>query len=92
MKTLLITTLTTALLSFNSFADTTTDIKNIAKILIKDSMHQMNTQFTTSIKGDIDSSLNMTRMSFDIQSPVLLAKVGDKISIEQKHTAQAADE
>ena len=92
MKTLLIATLTTALLSFNSFADTTTDIQNSANTMVKNSIQQMNRQFTTSLTNEIKNSLSHTRWNAHNTSPVLIVKANNKKFIETKHTAKAADE
>ena len=92
MKTLLITTLTSALLSFNSFADTTNDIKNIANTMAKDGIQQMNTQLNTSLRSDIKSSFNIVNMKANSATPVLLAKVANENSRQEKNTVQAADE
>ena len=92
MKTLLIATLTTALISFNSFADTTTDIKNIANTMVKESIVQMNKQFTTRFTNEIKNSLSHTSWNFYSTSPLLLVKTYNQKFSETKRTAQAAGE
>jgi len=92
MKTLLIVTLATALISFNSFADTATDIQNSANTMVKKSIEQMNKQFTVRLSNEIKNSLNNTGWNIYRTSPVLVVKTNNKKFIETKHTAQAADE
>jgi len=92
MKTLLIATLTTVLISFNSFADSTTDIQNIANTLVKESMQQMNKQFTNRLTIEIKNSLHHASFNVFNTSPVLVVNTYHKKFIETKHTAQAADE
>jgi len=92
MKTLLITTLTTALLSFNSFADMTTDIKDMASIIAKEGLQQMNTQLTNTLQGDIKNSLTIAGVPVNIKAPVLLVKAANQNRTQTKASAQAADE
>ena len=96
MKTLIITTLTSALLSFNSFADTTSDINNIASMMAKDGLQQMNVQLTTNLQSDIQNALNVAGMHITMKvnskTPALLAKVTNKNRHQVKNTVQAAAE
>ncbi len=92
MKTLIIATLTTALISFNSFADTGTDIQNSANAMVKKSIQQMNKKFTTRLTNEIKNSLSHTLWNAHNTSPVLIVKANNRKFIETKHTAQAADE
>ncbi len=92
MKTLLVTALTTALLSFNSFADTTTDIKDMAATMAKEGLQKMNVQFNNNLQGDIKNSLNFVAMKINTDTPVLLAKNMHKNSVQNKAPIQTADE
>jgi hypothetical protein len=91
MKTLLLATLTTALISFNSFADSTTDIQNMANTMVKENILQMNKQFTIRLTNEIKNSLNRTSLYFDNTSAVLLVKTNEKSNRPTKHTATAAE-
>jgi hypothetical protein len=92
MKTLIIATLTTALISFNSFADTTTDIQNSANIMVKKSIQQMHKTFTTRLANEIKNSLSHTLWHAHTDSPVLIVKANNKKFRQPKHNVQAADE
>jgi hypothetical protein len=91
MKTLLITTLTTALLSFNSFAGDTADIKNMASLMAKTGLHQLNTQLTINTKAKTQQAI-MTLALTTNNAPILVAKISDKNNAQIKHTAQVMDE
>jgi hypothetical protein len=92
MKTLLITTLTTALLSFNSFADNTTDIKTIANLMVKTGIEQLNTKLTSSVKDKVQPDITMSALANNKYSQILVAKLSNKKGNQQKNTVQAADE
>jgi hypothetical protein len=92
MKTLLITTLTTALLSFNSFADNTTDIKTIANLMVKTGIEQLNTKLTSSVKDKVQQDITMSASANNKYSQILVAKLSNKKGNQQKNTVQAADE
>jgi hypothetical protein len=91
MKTLLITTLTTALLSFNSFAGDTADIKNMASLMAKTGLHQLNTQLTINTKAKTQHAI-MTLALTTNNDPILVANISDKNNAQIKHTAQVMDE
>ncbi|MFT6207021.1 MAG: hypothetical protein ACJA0T_000925 [Colwellia sp.] len=91
MKTLLITTLTTALLSFNSFAGDTADIKNMASLMAKTGLHQLNTQLTINTKAKTQQAI-MTLALTTNNDPILVANISDKNNAQIKHTAQVMDE
>jgi hypothetical protein len=88
MKTLLLTVLTTALLSFNSFADSTSDIQNVANEMAKENLQQMNATLTTSIETDIKMPFNFTRLVKNIEP----AELNNKKSMNLKNITQASDE
>lgn len=92
MKTLLLATLTTALISFNSFADSTTDIQNMANTMVKENILHMNKQFTIRLTNEIKNSLSRTSIYFDNTSAELLVKTSEKNIRPTKHTATAAEE
>ncbi|MBA6355404.1 MULTISPECIES: hypothetical protein [unclassified Colwellia] len=92
MKTLLITTLTTALLSFNSFADNTTDIKTIANLMVKTGIEQLNTKLTSSVKDKVQPDITMSALANNKYSQILVAKLSNKKGTQQKNTVQVADE
>jgi hypothetical protein len=92
MKTLLITALTTALLSFNSFADNTTDIKTIANLMVKTGIEQLNTKLTSSVKDKVQPDITMSALANNKYSQILVAKLSNKKGTQQKNTVQAADE
>jgi uncharacterized protein YbbC (DUF1343 family) len=92
MKTLLITTLTTALLSFNSFADNTTDIKTIANLMVKTGIEQLNTKLMSSVKDKVQPDITMSASVNNKYSQILVAKLSNKKGNQQKNTVQAADE
>jgi hypothetical protein len=92
MKTLLITTLTTALLSFNSFADNTTDIKTIANLMVKTGIEQLNTKLASSVKDKVQPDITMSALANNKYSQILVAKLSNKKGTQQKNTAKAADE
>jgi hypothetical protein len=92
MKTLLITTLTTALLSFNSFADNTSEIKVMANQIAKEGLQQLNTELTISSKAKAQNHLNTLALTADSKSFVLVAKVAENKRFHVKSTIQAADE
>jgi hypothetical protein len=92
MKILLITTLTTALLSFNSFADNTTDIKTIANLMVKTGIEQLNTKLTSSVKDKVQQDITMSASANNKYSQILVAKLSNKKGNQQKNTVQAADE
>lgn len=91
MKTLLLATLTTALISFNSFADSTTDIQNMANTMVKENILQMNKQFTIRLTNEIKNSLSRTNIYFDNTSAVLLVNTSEKSIRPTKQTATAAE-
>jgi hypothetical protein len=91
MKTLLITTLTTALLSFNSFAGDTADIKNMASLMAKTGLHQLNTQLKINTKAKTQQAV-MTLALTTNNDPILVANISDKNNAQIKHTAQVMDE
>jgi hypothetical protein len=92
MKILLITTLTTALLSFNSFADNTTDIKTIANLMVKTGIEQLNTKLASSVKDKVQPDITMSALANNKYSQILVAKLSNKKGNQQKNTVQAADE
>jgi hypothetical protein len=92
MKTLLITTLTTALLSFNSFADNTTDIKNMASLMAKEGLHQLNEQLSINSKATAQQYLNTFDLATNSNYSMLITKVAHKNRVHEKNTIQAAEE
>lgn len=92
MKTLLITTLTTALLSFTSFADNTSDIKYMASELAKEGIQQLNTQIAISSTAKNQRYLNTFALTSNNKTLFLIAKVVNDKNFHAKNTVQAADE
>lgn len=92
MKTLLITTLTTALLSFNCLADNTSDIKNIASLMVKQDLHQLNTQLTRNSKTGIRQILKTPVLSQINTNGVLVVSVEKNSQIQAKNVTQANGE
>jgi hypothetical protein len=92
MKTLLITTLTTALLSFSSFADNTSDIQFTASQIAKEGLQKLNTQLALSASVKTQNYLNTLALTTDSKSFVLVAKVPKNQRFHTKNTIQAADE
>jgi hypothetical protein len=92
MRTLLITTLTTALLSFNSFAGDTADIKNIASLMAKTGLHQLNTQLTINTKAKTQQAIMTLALTTNNNAPILVANIPNKNNAQIKHTAQVMDE
>ena len=90
MKTLLITTLTTALLSFNSFADNTTDIKTMASLMAKEGQHQLHTQFIVNSAVKVPQYLKVPVLTIN-NSQALVKKVINKNSVQAKNSIQATD-
>jgi hypothetical protein len=92
MKTLLITTLTTALLSFNSFADNTSDIKVMANQIAEEGLQQLNTQLANSSTAKAQNYLNRLFLTTDSKSFILVAKVDRNQHFQKNSPVQAADE
>ncbi|TWX55248.1 hypothetical protein [Colwellia hornerae] len=92
MKILLITTLTTALLSFNSFADNTTAIKDIANLMAKAGIQQLNTKLIINSKNKVQPDITISTLASNKHSQILVAKLNNKNGTQQKNTVQAADE
>ena len=92
MKTLLITTLTTALLSFNSFADNTSDIRYMASEIAKEGIQQLNTQLAISSTAKNQQYLNLFTLTPNNKTLFLIAKVENDKSFHVKNTVQSADE
>jgi len=92
MKTLFIITLTTALLSFNSFADNTSDIKIMASQIVEEGLHQLNTKLSISSTAKKLNYLNSLSVTTNSKSFVLVAKVPKNERFHTKSTIQAADE
>jgi uncharacterized membrane protein len=91
MKILLITALTSVLLSSNSFADTTSDIKSAASMMAKDGLRRVNMQLATHLQSSTQVSFNVTSMSMNGKTQVLLAKA-ENTKHQIKSAVQAADE
>jgi len=91
MKTLLITTLTTALLSFNSFAYNTTDIKSMASQMAKEGQHQLNTQFTVNLKVKVPQYLKAPALTINNTSQASMKETINTNSIQAKNSIQATD-
>ncbi|MBA6232368.1 MULTISPECIES: hypothetical protein [unclassified Colwellia] len=92
MKTLLITTLTTALLSFNSFAGDTADIKNMASLMAKTGLHQLNTQLKINTKAKTQQAIMTLALTTNNNAAILVANIPTKNNAQIKHTAQVMDE
>lgn len=92
MKTLLITTLTTALLSFSSFADNTSDIQFMASQIAEEGLQQLNTQLALSSSAKTQNYLNTLALTTDSKSFILVAKVAKNQRFHTKNNIQAADE
>jgi hypothetical protein len=92
MKTLLITTLTTALLSFNSFADNTSDIQYVANQIAAEGLQQLNTQLAVSSTDKTQTYFNTLALTTDSKSSILVAKVAKTKRFHKKNIIQAADE
>jgi len=92
MKTLLITTLTTALLSFNSFADNTSDIQIMASQIAEKGLLQLNTKLDISSSVKAQNYLNTLALTTESKSFVLVAKVVKNQRYQTKNTIQAEDE
>jgi len=89
MKTLLITTLTTALLSFNSFADNTENVQYVASQIAEEGLQQLNTQLALSSTAETQDYLNTLALTADRKSFVLVAK---SQRFHTKNTIQSEDE
>ncbi|MBA6303206.1 hypothetical protein [Colwellia sp. MB02u-14] len=92
MKTLLITTLTTALLSFNSFAGDNADIKNMASLMAKTGLHQLNTQLKINTKAKTQQAIMTLALTTNNNAAILVANIPTKNNAQIKHTAQVMDE
>jgi hypothetical protein len=92
MKTLLITTLTTALLSFNSFADNTSDIQIMASQIAEKGLLLLNTKLDISSSVKAQNYLNTLALTTESKSFVLVAKVAKNQRYQTKNTIQAEDE
>jgi len=92
MKTLLIITLTTALLSFDSFADNTSDIKVMATQIAEEGLLQLNTQLAVSSTAKTLNRLNTSFLTTDSKSFVLVAKVEKNQRLQKNNAIQAAVE
>jgi hypothetical protein len=92
MKTLLITTLTTTLLSFSSFADNTSEIQFMASQIAEEGLQQLNMQLALSSSAKTQNYLNTLSLTTDSKSFVLVAKVAKNQRFHTKNTIQAADE
>jgi len=90
MKTLLITTLTTALLSFSSFAYNTTDIKSMASQMAKEGQQQLNTQFTVNLKVKVPQYLKAPTLTIN-NSQALVKEIINTNSVQAKNFIQATD-
>ncbi|NQZ89060.1 MAG: hypothetical protein HRT54_15900 [Colwellia sp.] len=92
MKTLLITTLTTALLSFNSFADNTANIQYAASQIAEEGLQQLNTKLALSSTVESQDYLNALALTADKKSFVLVARVAKSQRFHTNNTIQSEDE
>ena len=92
MKTFLITALTTALLSFNCFADNTFDTKDMAGLIAKEGLQQLNVQLANTANNTALPSLEVPILATNYKPTVLLAKAIQNKQNQLKKVTQVAGE
>ena len=92
MKTLLITTLTTALLSFNCLADNLSETKNMAGLMAKEGLQQLNVQLANTTNNAALPSLEVPILAASYKPTVLLAKAIQNKQSQIKKVTQATGE